>query len=1076
MFVSKIRRAVLRKPLFNLSELHKPVFLLAALVFLLAGCSSPDTLAPQLRTVPPAAAQSIATYYLGKYEADFQLEPRPQGGTREIAEAYLRRYQPGPEPRVFQSSIVYDRQNRILAELFDEGRRTRVPLSRISPYLLDAVVATEDGSFYQNSGVDPRRLVGALVQNTQNSGVVAGASTITMQLARMLFLPPDERFNRSLDRKVNEALLAQDLTRLYSKDEILELYLNLAYFGHLAYGPEAAARTYFGKTAAELSLAEASLLAGLPQQPALLDPFVDLEAAKARQRIVLDLMARRGYISQVDADVAFDEPVTLGADPNDRPNLAPHFLQYLADYLARSPEKYNLLRSGLTVYSTLDLDMQNLGQQVVRETVDALRPSYNLNNAALLALKPGTSEILVMVGSADYANDAIGGQVNVALRLRQPGSAIKPVVYATAIDKGLISPATLLWDLPVKYPTADNGREYRPENYDKRFRGPVTVRTALANSLNVPTIKLFDGIEPSEFITTANNLGISNFDPQKMGQYGLSTALGGTEVSLYDLTAAYETLANGGRFVEPTPIREAITSDGARVQIAPQRPPVQAVSPETAFLVTDIISDNTARAPIFGENSRLKLSRPAAAKTGTTTNFRDNWTVGFTKYLVAGVWAGNNDGRPMRNADGITGAGPIWNKFMEAVLADPAMLATLNAPTEEDAWTFAPPVGVSQVARTCPPELRCREGGEYFSQRWLEQMAAAGPYADSFLSGVMAPINVQLAGGQTIRPAVCVMRLTTPDDLQARSALVLPRGLGRLSMQWQAAVAAVDGTNTAVNSAVGGSIATKLASIASITSPIPSPALAPRSLRQAVTQTETATGTGTANGQPPNTVVVDSSAAPILLLDLPYIAVDNQPVGSIGSVQSELEADPAQRLVLATNDRLRDEQDEVTRWARNNGRSLVWGDCGHAYEWAVALYGDGVRSVTIGAPLGPDTYVAVDNRAAPEAVATATPEAAVAAGGSNGIYSPTGGMVVAGTVAIQAAASLPDFWKWQLDVLVGGQTPSFIAVGEQPALSPVPLVAWNTAGYPNGEHVLRLRVVHSDGNYDEYYSRVTIAN
>ena len=1053
MFAGKIRVAVPRKPLLKLPVLHKPAFLLAALVFLLSGCSGPDTLAPRLRTVPPAAAQSIVTYYLGKYEADFQLEPRPQGGTREIAEAYLRRYQPGPEPRVFQSSVVYDRQNRIMAELFDEGRRTWVPLSRISPYLLDAVVATEDGSFYQNGGVDPRRLVGALVQNTQNSGVVAGASTITMQLARMLFLPPDERFNRSLDRKVNEALLAQDLTRLYSKDEILELYLNLAYFGHLAYGPEAAARTYFGKTAAELSLAEASLLAGLPQQPAFLDPFSNLEAAKARQRIVLDLMARRGYISQVEADTTFAEPLTLGADPNERPNLAPHFLQYLADYVASSPEKYNLLRSGLTVYSTLDLDMQNLGQQVVRETVDALRPSYNLSNAALIALKPGTSEILVMVGSADYANDAIGGQVNVALRLRQPGSAIKPVVYATAIDKGLISPATLLWDLPVKYPTADNGREYRPVNYDKRFRGPVTVRTALANSLNVPTIKLFDGIEPSEFITTANNLGISNFDPQKVEQYGLSTALGGTEVSLYDLTAAYQTLANGGRFVEPTPIREAITSDGARVQIAPQRPPVQAVSPETAFLVTDMISDNAARAPIFGENSRLKLSRPAAAKTGTTTNFRDNWTVGFTKYLVAGVWAGNNDGRPMSNADGITGAGPIWNKFMEAVLAEPAMLATLNAPAEAETWAFAPPVGVSQVARTCPPELRCREGGEYFSQRWLEQMAAAGPYADSFLSGVMAPVNVQLASGQAIRPAVCVMRLTTPDDLQARSALVLPRGLGRLSMQWQAAaVAAGDGTNIAANSAVGGSIATKLASIASITSPIPSPTLAPRSLGPAGAQATTGTATETANGQPPDMVVVDSSVAPILLLDLPYIAVDNEPVESAGSVGiaesigSELEADPSQRLVLATNDRLRDEQAEVTRWARNNGRSLVWGDCGHAYEWAVALYGDGVRSVTIGAPLGPDTYVAVDDGLAPEAEAAATPEAAVAVAESNGIYSPTGGTVVAGTVAIQAAASLPDFWKWQLDLLVGGQSPAFIAVGEQPALSPIPLVAWNTAG------------------------------
>jgi membrane peptidoglycan carboxypeptidase len=878
-----------------------------------------------------------------------------------------------------------------------------------------------------------------------------------MQLARMLFLTPDERFNRTLDRKISEALLALELTELYTKDEILELYLNLAYFGHLAYGPEAAAQTYFGKPAARLTLAEASLLAGLPQQPALLDPFFDMEAARARQQIVLSLMVRRGYITQFEADLAFSEPITLAPDPNDRPMLAPHFIQYLSEYLARSPQQYNLGRAGLTVQTTLDLDMQNLAQQIVRENVDALRGSYNLNNAALLALKPGTSEILAMVGSADYNNDAIGGQVNVTLRLRQPGSTIKPVVYATALEKGLISPATLLWDLPVRYPTAVPGRDYRPNNYDERFRGPVTVRTALANSLNVPTVKLFDGIEPSEFITTANNMGVSSFDAARMESYGLSTALGGTEVSLYDLTAAYHTLANGGRFVEPTPIRQITTSDGQRIQIAPQRPPVQAVSPETAFLITDMISDNTARAPIFGENSRLKLSRPAAAKTGTTTSFRDNWTVGYTKYLVAGVWAGNNDGRPMRNADGITGAGPIWNKFMEAVLADPALLRVLDAPAEEAAWAFDVPVGVSQVPRPCPPELRCREGGEYFAQAWLDRMAAAGPYADSFLSGVMAPVNVQLANGQTIRPAVCVMRLTVPEDLQARSVLVLPRGLGRLTMLWQdAALSAEEDGNAALNAAEQ-EVTTKLASVGVLDAPISSPSLLP--------------------GAPPATVLVDSAAPPILLLDLPYVPEENPMVQGVPVDGFAPETEIEQQLMLATNDRLRDEQVAVTRWARNNGRSLVWGDCGHAYQWAVALYGAGVRNVSIGQPLGAETFVAVDDGQAPETEATPTPEPALAAtGGSNGIYSPGGGAPVAGVVSIQGAASLPDFWKWQLDLLVGGQSASFLALGEQPVPSPSPLLAWNTADFPNGEHVLRLRVVHRDGNYDEYFTRVTIAN
>ena len=397
---------------------------------------------------------------------------------------------------------------------------------------------------------------------------------------------------------------------------------------------------------------------------------------------------------------------------------------------------------------------------------------------------------------------------------------------------------------------------------------------------------------------------------------------------------------------------------------------------------------------------------------------------------------------------------------MEAVLADPALLQMLNAPADPadaEAWNFVPPAGVSQVARTCPPELRCPEGGEYFAQRWLEHMAAAGPYADSFLSGVMAPVSVQMANGQTIRPAVCVMRLTVPEDLQARSSLVLPRGVGRLGMQWQPA--AVAGTD---EGSIGGALATKLASVASITAPIPAPSLAPQALAQVMVQTTTET----AMGQPAGPVVVDSSAAPILLLDLPYIASGDQ---AVGSPDSELEADPLQRLVLATNDRLRDEQTEVTRWARNNGRSLVWGDCGHAFEWAAAVYGSNVRSVSVGAPLGPDTYAAVDDGQQREAEGAPTPEPSIATGGANGIYSPAGGSVLSGNMLVQAAADLPDFWKWQLDVLVDGQTAAFVAMGEQPVPAPAPLAAINTANYPNGDHTLRLRVVHRDGNYEEYY-------
>jgi hypothetical protein len=308
------------------------------------------------------------------------------------------------------------------------------------------------------------------------------------------------------------------------------------------------------------------------------------------------------------------------------------------------------------------------------------------------------------------------------------------------------------------------------------------------------------------------------------------------------------------------------------------------------------------------------------------------------------------------------------------------------------------------------------------------------------------------------------VRLTAPEDLQARSVLVLPRGLGRLSMQWQTPALVQAGSSPAdVGAGAAASGVARLASVAPVAAPIGPPSLAP----DAPGAAEGVTGT----------VLVDSSVAPILLLDLPYIAAESPPVNSVGSADGELEVDPTQRLALATNERVRDEQTEVMRWARNNGRSLVWGDCGHAYEWAVAVYGTGVRNVSVGEPLGRETFVAVDDGVAPEAETTPTPEPAAAApGGPNGIFSPAGGSVVAGTVAIAGAASLPDFWKWQLDILVGGQTASFIAVGEQAVPSPAPLVAWNTANYPNGSHVLRLRVVHRDGNYDEYYTNVTIAN
>ncbi|MCB0051319.1 MAG: transglycosylase domain-containing protein, partial [Caldilinea sp.] len=346
------------------ARLAAMVAILGVLLLTLAGCTAQEQAALRRdTTVATTIAQSEFERRVAAYAATYQLAPRPPGDLQAVAESYMRRYQPGPEPRVFESSYVYDRKGRLLAELFDEGRRIWVPLSSMSPDLVRAIVATEDASFYTNAGVDRRRIAGALLRNLANPDQLSGASTITMQLARNLFMPPAERFAPTLDRKINEVLLAQELTELFTKDEILELYLNLAYFGHLAYGPEAAARTYFRKSAIALTTAEATLLAGLPQQPANLDPFINLDGAKARQRIVLDLMVRRGLLDAAEAERIFAEPIVLAADPNRQPALAPHFLQYLRGYVAGLPDAPVLGRDGLLLYTTLDLDMQTLGEQ-----------------------------------------------------------------------------------------------------------------------------------------------------------------------------------------------------------------------------------------------------------------------------------------------------------------------------------------------------------------------------------------------------------------------------------------------------------------------------------------------------------------------------------------------------------------------------------------------------------------------------------------------------------------------------------------------------------------------------------------
>ncbi len=673
------------------------------------------------------------------------LGPRPALGLAAVVEAYLQRYQPGAMPRLFQTTYLYDRNGTLLAEFYAEGRRSWVAIDQVSSHLINATIATEDATFLTNTGIDPARIAGAALQNMQGEGVVSGASTITMQLARNLFLGYDERYDQSLDRKILEAGLASELTVAYTKNEVLEMYLNLLNYGHLNYGPEAAAQSYFAKSAADLTLAEATLLAGIPQQPANLDLFVNFEAAKERQRIVLSLMVRHGFLSEEEANAAFAETVALNPATERQTVTAPHFVNYVLGELESRLGQDYVRRAGMRIYTSLDLALQEAAEEVVKTKSAELSGRFDNNNAALVALRPGTNEILAMVGSLDFFDESIDGQVNVATSLRQPGSSIKPILYATALNDNLISPATVLWDTPVTYTLGVN-ESYRPLNYDRKLHGPVTARAALANSYNIPAVKLLDGVGVPRMLESARAMGLQSL-ARGPEWYGLSLTLGGGEVTLLDLATAYHTLANEGRFLPPRYILTISDSAGQSLWEEDNLRGVQVISPTVASLMTDILSDNPARTPMFGANSYLALDRPAAAKTGTTDDNRDAWTLGYTRYLVAGVWVGNTDGRPMNSATGASGAGPVWNAFMRRVLDDPDLLARLDAPTDISAWEF--PLSADVEKRDdCPPGLTCRQGGgELFSAEWLDAAGEAGPLADSVVRVASAPVYADRGEG-----------------------------------------------------------------------------------------------------------------------------------------------------------------------------------------------------------------------------------------------------------------------------------------------------------------------------------------
>jgi penicillin-binding protein 1C len=559
---------------------------------------------------------------------------------------------------LFESTVIYSADGVELGELIDEGRRTLLAPDQIPQLIKDAVVASEDASFYDNPGFDLRAVVRAAWLNLRAQDIVSGFSTITQQVVKNSLLSPEQ----TLERKLREVVLAYRLSQDLAKDEILALYLNQNNYGNLAYGIAAAADTYFGKSVDDLSLAEAAMLVGIPRAPTALNPFADLATATKVQHNVLELMERNRFVTADDVRRAKAETLEFAPpDPDFGP--APHFFRYVAEYLQ---ERYgpDVATQGWRVKTTLRLDVQREVELVVDEHIASLLAGgHNAHNAAVVVLDPRNGDVLLMIGSADFGNEDIDGQVNMALAPRQPGSAFKPFTYATLLEQGQ-TPATLFYDVPVSIPQFGEAEPYQPGNYDLQFRGPVLMRFALANSLNIPAVKAqqLAGVEAT--LGTARALGL----PIEGGpaDYGPALALGSAAVPLLDLASAYGAFGQGGLYRPPNPILEITDSRGIQVSGPQRQAPQPAVDERVAFLITDILSDSGARQAVFGPNPNMLVpGHQAAVKTGTTNDFRDAATAGYSTQLATAVWVGNADNTPMANVPGSRGALPIWHAAME---------------------------------------------------------------------------------------------------------------------------------------------------------------------------------------------------------------------------------------------------------------------------------------------------------------------------------------------------------------------------------------------------------------------------
>ena len=564
-----------------------------------------------------------------------------------------------------QSTQIFDRNQKLLYTIYSAKNQTFIPLSSIPKQMQQATIAIEDKDFYSHGAIDFRAIFRSLISIIVHKEL-QGGSTLTQQLVKNSLLTPE----RTITRKIREIILSFATEVLYPKNKILEMYLNQIPYGGTSYGIEAASQTYFGKSARDLDLAQSALLAGLPEAPTTNSPFGSHpEFAKQRQELILNKMFEQKYITQKQMNSAIKE--TLKFEKFSSNISAPHFVLYIKDLLIKKYGEKTVGEGGLQVTTSLDSQIQEETQNIVTQNVDKLQ-GYHVTNGSALVTNPATGEILAMVGSKDYFDEKIDGNVNITLSLRQPGSSIKPINYAVGLIRGYTG-ATAFVDMPICFPT-NEGKQYCPVNYDGKWQGVIQMRYALGNSINIPAIKMLKVNGVPAMIATASAMGITTFtEPEK---YGLSLTLGGGEVTMLEMAEAFGVFANNGYKINLHPILKITDNHGKVIdEYNPPPSPIfgKKILPEgVSFIISDILADNNARLLEFGSNSSLRIpNQTVSVKTGTTNDLRDNWTIGYTPDFVVASWVGNNDNTPMSNiASGITGAAPIWHDIMSYLLED----------------------------------------------------------------------------------------------------------------------------------------------------------------------------------------------------------------------------------------------------------------------------------------------------------------------------------------------------------------------------------------------------------------------